>query len=409
MEPEIRIAYLVSQYPAISHTFILREILALRKLGIDIAVASINSADRPAEKMTEEEREEAARTFYVKQVSLARVAMEHLSEFLSNPVRYVQSAVFALRLGQSDLKRMLFGLFYFAEAVLLARWMRRSHATHLHVHFATPASTVGLIASRLSGASLSITVHGPDEFYDVTQYQLLTKIKGCSFLCVISKFASSQLMKLSPVEEWDKFEVTPLGVDAEKFPARAANTGNAQFEILCVGRLVPAKGQHILIRALELLVQHGRDVRLRFIGDGPDRASLTELAERAGVSARVFFEGSVNQDRIREFYNHADVFVLPSFAEGVPVVLMEAMSMELPCVTTRITGIPELIRDGIDGLLVAPSDHEELACTIERLMADPKLRRDLGAAGRKRVISCYSLDTNTLRLAGVFRRRLGMA
>jgi glycosyltransferase involved in cell wall biosynthesis len=409
MDPDIRIAYLVSQYPAISHTFILREVLALRKLGIGIVVASINSVDRSAEMLTKEERDEVAQTFYVKQVPLHRVALEHLRTFLSSPIRYIQVLGFALRMGQFDLNRMLFGLFYFAEAVLLERWMRESHTTHLHVHFATPASTVGLIASRLTDASLSITVHGPDEFYDVTQYQLLNKIKGCSFLCAISKFASSQLMKLSPVEQWDKFEITPLGVDPEKFPPRPDHEPNAQFEILCVGRLAPAKGQHILIRALALMVKNGADVRLRFVGDGPDRASLEDLAESAGVSARVFFEGSVNQDRIREFYNQADVFVLPSFAEGVPVVLMEAMSMELPCVTTRITGIPELIRDGIDGLLVAPSDHEELAHTIARLMTNPKLRRDIGEAGRKRVISCYNLDTNTSRLAEVFRRRLGTA
>jgi glycosyltransferase involved in cell wall biosynthesis len=409
MEPEIRIAYLVSQYPAISHTFILREVLALRKLGIDIVVASINSVDRSAEQLTKEERSEVARTFYVKKTSIFRVALELVHTFLRYPIRYMQSLVFALRLGQPDLKRMLFGLLYFVEAVLLARWMRKSQTTHLHIHFATPASTVGLIASHLTNASLSITVHGPDEFYDVTQYQLLKKIEGCLFLCTISRFASSQLMKLSPVKEWDKFEVTPLGIDPEKFPPKSRNAENGKFEILCVGRLVPAKGQHILIRALESVVKHGGDVRLRFVGDGPDRRSLEDFAERAGVAARVFFEGSVNQDRICQFYNQADMFVLPSFAEGVPVVLMEAMSMELPCVTTRITGISELIRDGIDGLLVAPSDHEELSRTIERLMAEPKLRRDIGEAGRKRVMSCYDLDTNTSRLAEVFRRRLGKA
>lgn len=405
----MRIAYLVSRYPAISHTFILREVLALRELGFDINVASINSVDRPVAELTKEEENEVTRTFYVKQLSAPKVAWEHGCSFIRNPSRYMRSLVFALRLGESDLKRILFGFFYFVEAVLLARWMRQSNTTHLHVHFATPASTVGLITSHLTGASLSITVHGPDEFYDVKQYRLLAKIQGCSFLCTISKFASSQLMKLSPVEEWDKFEVTPLGVDPEKFPPRPNNAENGHFEILCVGRLAPAKGQHILIRALELVVKQKGNVRVRFVGDGPDRRSLENLAQQTGLADRVFFEGSVNQDRIREFYNRADVFVLPSFAEGVPVVLMEAMSMEVPCVTTRITGISELIRDGIDGLLVAPSDHEELANSIMRLMSEPELRRNLGEAGRRRVMSCYDLKTNTAKLAEVFRRRLGTA
>lgn len=406
MAQPIRMAYLVSQYPAISHTFILREVLALRKLGFDINVASINPVDRPAEKLTQEEREETARTFYLKNVSLVRALSDNAFAFLRSPIRYTQSLLWALKLGKPDLKRMLYGFFYFVEAVLLAGWMRKNEASHLHVHFATPASMVGLIASKLTRASFSITVHGPDEFYDVSQYQLPAKISGCSFLCSISEFARSQLMKLSAVKEWAKFEVTPLGVDPDKFPPKPVKPDNGHFEILCVGRLVPAKGQHILIRALDLIVKNGGNARLRFVGDGPDRRSLEELANSLGIADRTAFEGSVNQDRILTFYNQADVFVLPSFAEGVPVVLMEAMSVQLPCVTTRITGIPELIRDGIDGLLVTPSDHVELAQMIERLMKEPGLARRLGIAGRQRVMANYDLTANTARLAEVFRRRL---
>jgi colanic acid/amylovoran biosynthesis glycosyltransferase len=274
------------------------------------------------------------------------------------------------------------------------------------VHFATPASTVGLIASRLSDISLSITVHGPDEFYDVSEYQLPAKIDGSSFLCAISNFARSQLMKLSPVSQWDKFEVTPLGVDTEIFKPVVKSNYSKPFQILCVGRLTPAKGQHILLNAAELVVQRGGDLILRFVGDGPDRASLERFALRHNLVGKVRFEGSVNQDRIRHFYEQADIFVLPSFAEGVPVVLMEAMSMGIPCISTRISGIPELIRDGVDGLLVSPSDPEELAAAIERLMSTPSLRKTLGETGRKRVQVSYQLDTNIQRLASVFRRRV---
>jgi glycosyltransferase involved in cell wall biosynthesis len=300
----------------------------------------------------------------------------------------------------------MIGLFYFAEAGVIAQWMRLKNLAHLHVHFATPASTVGTIISKLTGISLSITVHGPDEFYDVSRYHLAEKIESCRFLCTIGRFARSQLMKLSPIAQWDKFEVTPLGVYPENFQARPPKERNGCFEILCVGRLVPAKGQHVLIQSIDRLVRDGENVRLRLVGDGPDRKSLEAMVKALGLSERIWFEGAVNQDNIQEFYRMADAFVLPSFAEGIPVVLMEAMAIQVPCVTTRITGIPELIRDGVDGLLVTPSDDEELTTTIKRLISKPVLCRELGEAGRKRVLSCYNLRTNIQHLADVFRRRL---
>jgi glycosyltransferase involved in cell wall biosynthesis len=175
-----------------------------------------------------------------------------------------------------------------------------------------------------------------------------------------------------------------------------------------VGRLVPAKGQHVLLAAVARLRASGRNLRLRLVGDGPDRASLQAAARRLSIEDAVIFEGAVNQDRIRDLYAKADVFALASFAEGIPVVLMEAMAMEIPCISTWITGIPELIRDSVDGLLVAPSDAEGLASAIARLMDDPELRARLGAAGRSRVIEKYDLRRNVARLADVFDARLGV-
>ena len=402
----IRIAYLVSQYPGISETFILREVLALREMGFEIQVASINSPDRDLSNLTAIERAEYDRTLYVKRTAPTRALWAHLRLALSAPLRYVRALRFALRLGRVDRKRKLLGFFYFAEAGVIANWMQRHQLAHLHVHFATPASTVGTIVSKLIGTSLSITVHVPDEFYDVSRYHLTEKIESCQFLCTIGKFARSQLMKLSPVEQWDKFEVTPLGVYPESFQARPAKVRNECFEILCVGRLVPSKGQHVLIQALDHLVKDGQNVKLRFVGDGPDRKSLESMVERLGLAPKTIFEGAVNQDKIQALYHQADAFVLPSFAEGIPIVLMEAMSMQVPCITTRITGIPELIRDGVDGLLVTASDDDELASAIKRLICAPALCRELGEAGRRRVLSNYDLRTNIRHLAEVFRRRL---
>jgi glycosyltransferase involved in cell wall biosynthesis len=214
-------------------------------------------------------------------------------------------------------------------------------------------------------------------------------------------------MKLSPPAHWSKLEISPLGVDPTAFSPRPFRARPSPFEILCVGRLVPAKGQHILVDAVAELVRAGQAVRLRFVGDGPDRGSLETQVAALGLVEQVVFEGAVNQDRIRAIYAEADCFALASFAEGIPVVLMEAMAMEIPCVTTFITGHPELIRDGIDGLLVPPSNVQALAEAIAGLIADPERRRRLGEAGRRRVMAKYDLETNTQRLAAIFRRRLG--
>ncbi len=406
---ETRLAYLVSRYPAVSHTFILREVIALRRKGFEIRVASINPPDRPPEGMTAEERAEADATFYVKRAGLGLLTTACLSTLLRRPASCARALLYALRLGGPDLRKALYGAFYFVEAVLVGHWMNGQKLRHLHVHFATPASTVGLIATKIFPIGLSITVHGPDEFYDVPGYQLGQKIDGASFICTIGNYARSQLMKIAPPPQWTKFEVAPLGVDPEQFSPRGAKRAGGAFEVICVGRLVPAKGQHVLVGAIARLAHTGRDVRLRLVGDGPDRHSLERAVARAGIEHSVAFEGAVNQDRIRTLYERADLFVLPSFAEGIPVVLMEAMAMEIPVVTTFVNGIPELIRHGIDGWLVAPSDEEGLAAAIAALMDDPALRLQLGRAGRQRVIERYHLGRNTERLAEIYHRRLGGA
>lgn len=404
-----RLGYLISRYPAISHTFILREVQELRRLGFGIEVASINGLDRSADELALEERNEAEQTWYVKAQGAGGALSANLLTFLTRPAGYLRAGWFAIRLGRHDVRRIVLCFFYFVEAAMVGRWMLRRGLRHLHVHFATPASSVGLILTRMFPFTFSITVHGPDEFYDAPGYQLAEKISGSSLLCTIGLYARSQLMKLSPAAHWAKMHVTPLGVDPEIFRPAPFRADFDVFEVICVGRLVPAKGQRVLIEAVAKLAAEGRAIRLRLVGNGPDRASLEEAVYSLGSASVVIFEGAVNQDRIRSLYREAHIFALASFAEGIPVVLMEAMAMEIPCVTTWITGIPELIRDGIDGLLVAPSDEFSLAEAIARLMDDADLRKRIGAAGRARVIEKYNLRKNVAILAGVFREHLADA
>lgn len=403
----IRIAYLVSRYPAISHTFILREVERLRRMNFEVFVASINSPDRSEKGMTSEERDETATTFYVKREGVRGAALAHLGLLFTHPKSYVAGLWFALRLAGSDLRRLIFAVFYFVEAGILGRWMESQGLRHLHVHFANAASTVGLIASRTFPIEFSLTVHGPDEFYDAPGLRLTEKIAGASFACCIGQFARSQLMNLSPPSDWPKFEIGPLGVDPQLFAPRPFRPSPVTFELLCVGRLVPAKGQYVLVAAVQRLVKSTPNLRLRLVGEGPDREGLGRAIAEANLGRHVVLEGSVRQDRIRDYYRQADIFVLASFAEGIPVALMEAMAMEMPCVSTFVAGIPELIRTNVDGILVPPSDDRELASAIKRLVDDSALRRRLGIAARRRVMEKYDLDRNVKHLAGVFADRIG--
>ncbi len=403
---KIRLGYLISQYPAISHTFILHEIRRLRHLGFEISVASINPPDRSAEQLTRIEREDAANTYYVKPDGIKGAIKAHFYTLMTQPLGYVRGLFFALRLGKFDLKKILYGFFYFVEAVMIGHWMRRLQLSHLHVHFAMAAASVGLILHRTFPIKYSITVHGPDDFYDTPGNYLTQKILEAAFICCISHFARSQLMMLSPHTAWDKLELSRLGVDPKIFTPRPFREEPNPYEVLCVGRLVPVKGQFILIEAVARLISEGRQLRLRFVGDGPDRQRLEDEVKQRQLTEQIVFEGAINQDRILDFYNSADVFTIASFAEGLPVVLMEAMAMEISCITTHITGIPELITSGKDGILVAASDIEALAEAIALLMDNPNLRLQIGKTGRQRVLKDYELQRNTERLADIFRRHL---
>lgn len=403
-----RVAYLVSQYPMLSMIFIIREVVALRERGFEVEVASINAPDRDPSSMAEIERSEAARTHYVKRQGVVAALGAHLTTFATNPRGYARGLLTALRFARLDLEGLAYGVAYFTEALLVGRWMDEHELDHVHAHLGSQPATVALLVAEVFGHGFSMTVHGPDEFYDAYRQHLPEKVAAADFVVCISDFARSQLAKLSDHEHWHKLEVCRLGVDTSEFtPRPPPAAGDGPFEIVCVGRLTPAKGQHVLLDAVRRLVDEGHSVRLRLVGDGVDRPSLEDHARALGLDDHVVFEGAVNQDHIRSLYARASAFCIPSFAEGIPVVLMEAMSMEIPCVTTRITGIPELITDGVDGLLVPPSNTEALAAALASLIDDPASAAAMGRRGRRVVQKHYEIIKNVDGLADVFEQRVG--
>ena len=405
--PPVRsMAYLLSQYPMLSMIFVLREVLQLREMGFHLNIASINTPDRPPEGLTAEELSESSQAYHLKKHALKDGLKAHFVTLFTNFGGYWRGIQLLGQLAGLDPRKMVLNLMYFSEALMVGVWMRRVGQQHLHVHLGSQAATVGLYVKHVFQVGYSITVHGPDEFYDAPGQYLEEKIAAADFICCISFFARSQLMKLSPYAHWNKLVVSRLGVDPSVFSPRPSRPAPDVFEILCVGRLCSAKGQHILLDAVSKLAQQGRRVRLRVVGQGPDEASLKALAAGTGKPELAVFEGAVNQDHIRKLYAAADIFCISSFAEGIPVVLMEAMAMEIPCVTTHITGIPELIRNGIDGMLVAPSDVDGLVEALEKLMDDTALRERISKSGRQRVLEHYNLRRSVEKLAAIFSERV---
>lgn len=347
--------------------------------------------------MTAEEQEELAQTYYIKPAGILHALRCNAQSLLFHPAAYGRGFLYALRLGGVR------NLLYLAEAAVAGVWVQKQGLRHVHTHF---TSTVALLLSKVFAVGISMTMHGPGEFIDPAGFHLAEKISASRFVCAISQYGRSQLMQASDYKDWSKFEVCPLGVDPAVFTSRPFVAKPHPFRIISVGRLAPVKGYHILVSAVDRLIQGGRHVQVRLVGDGPERPSLMEHVGRRGLSEHILFEGSLNQDRVRALYRESDCFVLPSFAEGVPVVLMEAMAMEIPCVSTWITGIPELIENGTEGLLTPPSDDEAIAGCIARLMDDPELRQRMGQAGRAKVVEKYDLQRNVEKLAGIFLERI---
>ena len=378
---------------------ILREVRLLRK-HFEIFTASVRAPDRPLDQLSEEERDEAARTFYVNPGGAPAAIVSLLSALFTGPVRFIAALWYALRLAAGRPRQTALNVAYFAQAAIVSRWMRRKQLTHLHTHY---SSTVALLAHKLSGIEMSMSVHGPDEFNDPAGFWLREKVAACKWVRAISYFSRSQLMKSSKVEDWKKIEVIYMGVDPETFSARPFRENPQPFEVLCVGRLAPVKAQHVLVAAIDQVRRAHPSVLLRLVGGGPDRKHLEAEAARRNLGDHVVFHGFTPQDKLDALYRQADIFALPSFAEGVPGVLMEAMALEIPCVSTWITGTPELISNGVDGLLAAPSDVDSFASAICRLIEDPELRRRIGAAGRQKVLAKFDLRKNSDRLAEMLR------
>lgn len=383
----------------------------MRERGILVDVASINPPDRLRKDLPQVEATEADHTFYVKSGGLAGLAFRVFSIALANPIATLRGLRAALSLGDWDFKSRAFALFYLAEALLVGNWMKARALTHLHVHFGGPVATVGMLTAQAWKIPWSITLHGPDEFFDQDAFYLKEKIESAGFVICISDFCRSQVLRISPSLEDRRVEVIRLGVDCAALRPSDARQAHTQaqpdhLKLVCTGRMVAAKGHRILLEALALLSAEGIAFTCTLIGDGPERKFLESLASKMGIADRIRFLGAMAHQPTLAEVAQADVFVLASFAEGLPVALMEAMALGVPCVSTTIAAIPELIENRRNGMLVPPANSEALYLALKELAGDAEFRRQLGQQARVTAEEHYNLARNLDTLAAMWLRRL---
>jgi len=309
------------------------------------------------------------------------------------------------------MRSTLWQLFYLVEAILLQAECRRRSIRHIHAHFVNVASDVALLTATLGTAidpaapwSWSFTMHGSAEFWNVREHRIAEKIERARFVACISDFARSQLMALSPPASWDRLHVVRCGLPPahDGLGPATPSLDRAGARLVTVGRLVAAKGQLLLVDTVHALRSRGLDVRAEIIGEGPCRADLERRIAELGLERFITLPGAVSQDELPARLRGATAFVLPSFAEGLPVVAMEAMSLGVPVITSRVAGIPELIEDEVSGLLTTPSRLDEVVAATERVIRDPELRARLGAGGRRAVAERFDVTQQARRLLELF-------
>ncbi|MDX2099389.1 MAG: glycosyltransferase family 4 protein [Leptolyngbyaceae cyanobacterium bins.59] len=385
----MRVAYMTGQYPRATDTFIQREVAALRDRGVEVHTFSVR---RPGDEQIvgPEQKAERDNTFYILPVSPIALIVAHLNLLFSNPLSYLRALRLAWATRQPTLKGWLYQTFYFAEAGILAHQIRKRQVQHLHNHLGDSSCSVSMLASVMGGFTFSFTLHGPTIFFEPQRWRLDEKLQRSLFVSCISHFCRSQAMIFSQPDRWSRLHIVHCGIDPHLFePVKHQGPGK---RLLFTGRLAPVKGLRILLESLVALKTAFPNVELIVIGDGADREALENRVRQLGLQNHVKFVGYQSQREVRDYLQTTDVFVLPSFAEGVPVSLMEAMAAGVPVVTTRIAGVGELVEDWVNGYLVPPGDVTCLTDRIAVLLADGELRSKFGTAGRLKVEKEFNIQ-----------------
>ena len=400
----MKIAYIMNSYPMTSTTFIRREILALERQGVAILRVALRIWD--GELVEKDDNVEHERTRYVLHEGAAILLLAVLRMLLVRPCRFIRALVLACRMSRRADRPLFVHLVYLAEACRIEPWLRDEGIQHVHAHFGTNTAEVAMLIHVLGGPCWSFTIHGPEEFDKAPAIGLAQKLHHCIFAVVVSSYGRSQLYRLVQYDDWSKIHVVYCGLDQSFFSAPPTPPPSSR-RLLCVGRLCEQKGQLLLIEAARRLLVSGTEFELVLAGDGDLRDEIEMLIARYKLQNKVRITGWISSDKVQAEMLAARALVLPSFAEGLPVVLMEAMALRRPVISTFIAGIPELVYPGVNGWLVPAGDVDALVETLQACLgAPPEMLVRFGEAARKIVETRHDVDRETHKLFALFSRAI---
>jgi colanic acid/amylovoran biosynthesis glycosyltransferase len=395
----MKIAYLINQYPQPSQSFIRREIVALEKLGVEVDRFTLRRWDQKL--VDDADISEQQRMRVVLGMGPVGLLLALLRSVFVRPGKLLQTIKLACKVGRRSERGILVHLVYVLEACVLIRWLRNGQVSHVHAHFGTNSTTVAMLCHALGGPAFSFTVHGPEEFDKPLFLGLPEKIARAKFVVAISQFGRSQLYRWCKPSEWSKIHIVRCGVD-EVFLSIPPTPITSAPRLVCVGRLAPQKGQLLLVRAVAQLKMEGVPCELILVGDGVMRPEIQLLIDQDGLDSHVKMVGWKSNPQVREEVLNSRAMVLPSFAEGLPVVIMEALALGRPVITTRIAGIPELVEHGVTGWILTPGSVDELVTALREVLAAPESKlEEMGRNGAQRVRQQHDVNIEARKLAAL--------
>lgn len=394
-----KVAYLMSRFPKISETFILYEILELERLGLEIEVYPLIHHH---ESISHPEAQAIVERMHWSPLFARAIMAAQWYWLRKRPQAYLQVWWRAIRGNIGVPNFLLRALAVVPQAAFYARHMQRLGVGHVHAHWATHPTLAAYVIQRLTDVTYSFTAHAHDIYAD--RPMLADKIREACFVVTISEYNRQFLQQLYGVEAAQKIVVIHCGIDPKVFQQRRSETPNDRLTLICVARLEEQKGLPYLIEACAKLKAEGLDFCCQLVGEGNERSQLEQQIKDLGLTDNVILLGQQPRQRVHDLLSQATIMVLPCVTtrsgrqEGIPVALMEALAMETPCISSRISGIPELIEDGRTGILVPERDPQALAEATLRLHHNPAWRKQLGLAGREKVLREFNLHTTTKAL-----------
>lgn len=397
----MKIAYVLNTYPQPSHSFIRRELGALERLGFTVSRLAMRRSE--ADLVDAGDVREAEQTEYVLDRGAARLLVGVIAAGLRAPRRLASALWLAVQCGRVAEAGVIRHLIYLAEAVDVRARCAQAGVDHIHAHFGTNAATVAMLVHALGGPRFSFTVHGPEEFDAVRALALRQKLARAAFVVGVSQYGRSQLCRWTAFARWNRLHVVHCGIDPDQF-SDPAPLPDGPVRLVAIGRFVEQKGQMVLIRAMATLRDSHSDVHLTLVGDGEMRPDLERAIAEHGLQDHVTLTGWLSEQGVQDQLDAAHALVMPSFAEGLPMVVMEAMANARPVVATYIAGTPELVVPGETGWLVPAGDEHALAQAIAGLAATPLARLDqMGKAGRTRALARHDVNQSAAQIAALIR------